>query len=66
MSITELVNNFKIDRIIKICRENTETGFFVFGNGNICTCDRDYAKIKGERYFDNIEILKYLEDFINE
>lgn len=66
MSIAELVNNFKIDRLIKICRENTETGFFIFGNGNICTCDRDYAEIRGEIFFNNIEVLKYLEDFIDD
>lgn len=66
MNIVDLTNNFKIDRLIKTCRTNKKSGFFVFGNNNICVCDRDYAEINGYRFFNNVEVLKYLEDFIND
>lgn len=65
-NIVDLVNKFEIDRLIRTCRENPEIGFFVFGNGNICVCDRDYAEKQGACFFDNLVVLKYLEEFIND
>ena len=66
MDIVDLTNTFKIDRLIKICRSNPETGFFVFGDNNICVCNRDYAEIQNKTFFNNVDVLKYLEDFIND
>lgn len=66
MNIIDLVNTFKIDKLIRTCRGNPETGFFVFGDRNICVCDRDYAESQGEVFFDNLEVLQYLKEFIND
>jgi len=64
--IDKLINSWNIDKLINLCKHNEYKGFFIFGDNNVCVCNKSYADSRGVHFYSNDVVLEILKDFIVE